>query len=304
MSEKVNIPKVGVCIVSYNSEKHITGCLSSLYENTNPKFICALVDNASKDQTVNMVYKYFPQTHVVINKINKGYAKANNQAIRYFLKKNVSYVLLLNPDTYVSSSLIQELVSVFEHNPLAGVVGPIVTYENDPKKIWFAGGKFNNIFCISSHPNMNKQLKSVHIYTRSVDFITGACMMIRSSVFGRVGLLPEDYFLYFEDVFFCKKIRHNGLTCMLLAKPLVKHYVSSSTGVMGENIMTPIRAYYFARNPLIYIQKEVRGMQKITCFIGQFFIRLPYYLCRMTWERVFLSIPAYFRGLASGLMLT
>lgn len=294
--------KVGVSIVTYNAAGYINQCLTSLYKNTHPDFSCVIVDNASSDETVEKIKHNFPQVKVFQNKTNRGFATAHNQAIRYFLSKKSNYILILNPDTSVKSSLIHELVGVFEKNINVAVVGPVIVYQNDPQKIWFAGGKYSQLFAITKHPFINQSLKSLNLKTKAVDFITGACMMIRADIFKKVGFLPEEYFLYFEDVFFCQKVKSLGYTCVLLAKPLVKHLVSAIAGRPGTNTLTPTRAYYYARNPLIYINSNVKGIQKLANLFGQFFIRLPYYLYSMIKDKSFNATPYYIRGLTDGLL--
>lgn len=295
--------RVGVAIVTHNDKEasYIVSCLSSLYKNSYTNFTCIAVDHASSDIITKKIRKKFPQVKVFKNKNDKGLAAAQNQTIRYFLSKKSDYILLLNPDTISKPSLIQEMIGVFEKNINAAVVGPIILYQNDPQKIWFAGGSYSQFFAITQHPFMNQSLTSVNLKTTTVDFITGACIMIRADIFKKVGFLPENYFLYFEDVFFCQKVRSLGYSCVLLAKPLIKHLVSGATGKMGTNTLTPIRAYYYARNPLIYIHSETYGMQKITNLFGQFFIRLPYYLYSMIKDKSFKAIPFYFKGLADGI---
>jgi hypothetical protein len=148
---------------------------------------------------------------------------------------------------------------------------------------------------------MNAELSRSKIVSNKVDFITGACMLIKTDILKKIGLLPEKYFLYFEDSFYCQKIRKNGYSCYLVAEPLVSHEVSTSTGKAGTNRMSPLRAYYFARNPLLYIRSEVHGVYSVSNYFGQFFIRLPYYLLVSLKNRDFEAIPSYFRGMIDGL---
>ena len=126
--------------------------------------------------------------------------------------------------------------------------------------------------------------------------------MIRASILEKTGLLPDRYFLYFEDSFFCQKVKEKGFINYFVSKPLVRHAVSASTGEMGKNTMTPLRAYYFARNPLWYIKSEVKGFRKITNFLGQFCIRLPHYFLQMIREGNVKGCRAYLSGIIDGLV--
>ena len=297
----IPIKKVGVVIVTYNSKKYIESCLDSVLNSNTPLEII-IIDNASTDTTVRLLQKRYPDVCLFQNQKNLGFGAGINIGLRHLLKKGgFDYILLLNPDTLVSKNLIEELIKPFSNQNKIGVTGPIITYQ-EKSKIWFAGGYFNKLFCFSRHPFMDKDINTVHITSGKTDFITGGCLMIKREVIDKVGLLDEKYFLYFEDVFFSTKVRKAGYTCHLVAKPLVSHLVSAVTGEAGTNRMTPLRAYYFARNPLLYIMGEVQGLLKLSNIFGQLFIRLPYYSFQMLKKKDFRSFISYLKGLRDGFM--
>lgn len=297
----IKAPKTGIVIVTYNSGSVIKDCLKSLLANSYPNMEVVVVDNASSDKTVQTIRTHFKNVYIVENKKNVGFGSANNIGIKYLLKKNCDFFLLLNPDTIPSPTLIKKLVSIFENNDRVGVAGCIINYANNHKKIWFAGGYFNRLFCFTRHRHMNQLLNRANVKSGKVDFITGACMMISSKVIKNVGFIPEEYFLYFEDVFFCQKIKEKGFSSYLLAESLISHHVSTSTGIRETNKMTPLRAYFFARNPLLYINGNMKGYLKLTGFIGQFFIRFPFYSYIVFKERNARSFYYYCKGVRDGL---
>lgn len=294
-------PKVGIVIVTYNSESVIKECLKSIFANNYPSMEVVVVDNASSDKTVPTIRKYFKKVHIITSKTNTGFGSANNMGIKYLLKRNSKYILLLNPDTISSPGLVKELINPFSQDKKIGITGCIITYQKNAKKIWFAGGYFNQFFCFTRHSYMDRLVSETIIRSRSVDFITGACMMIKAEVIRKAGFMPEEYFLYFEDVFYCQKIRRKGFSCYLISQPLVSHRTSTSTGIAQTNIMTPLRAYYFARNPLLYIRKNVNGILRLTNFLGQFCIRFPYYAFQTVKAGDMKALTAYFRGIFDGL---
>ncbi len=297
---KIEFSKVGAVIVTYNSGSYILNALDSLFKTNHPNLSVVVVDNGSKDSTVSRIRHKFKAVHIIENKKNDGYAKANNKGIRYLLLKKVEYILILNPDTIVSNNLFNELLKPMHENKNILAVGPLITYLKDPKKIWYAGGYFNKLFLYTKHPHMNKYLGIVKIYSGITDFITGACILVKKEAFEKIGFLPEEYFLYFEDVDFCKKINDKNYLCYFLAKPLVKHNVSSSSGIAGTNKISPLRAYYYARNPLLYIRKNGKGFSSLAWLFGQFFIRLPYYFLEMSRQRNPAVFLWYIRGIKDG----
>ncbi len=302
MSKNIH-SKVGIVILTYNSEKYIANCLKSIFNNKYKAFTCVVVDNYSTDETCNIVHKKYPYIKLLKNKANNGYAAGNNQGIRYLLKnKNISYILILNPDTLADKNLIKELTRFMNDTPDAGVTGPIITYTHEPNKIWYAGGILNILFLYTKHQYMDTYLNSNNYVSEKTDFVTGACIMIRTSVLNKTGLLPMDYFMYYEDVDFCQKVYKSGYSCYLLAKPLVRHYVSGSAGKVGSNELTPLRAYYYARNPFIFIKKNVKGIYLITNFIGQLVIRFPYYGLQLITKGNIRGLIAYLKGIRDGIL--
>lgn len=287
-------PKVGVVVLSFNSEKNIRDCLISLDKLTYPNYRVIVVDNASADKTVAIVQSEFPEVKLIRNKKNLGFAGGNNIGIRHALEEeNCEYVLLLNDDTVVAENLLEELLIPFEDSPDIGIVGPIIMYQDSPEEIWFAGGSFNEIFCYTRHPLMGKRLKEVRVFSGEVDFISGCCLLAKREVFEKVEPLPGKFFLYFEDSFWCHRVKRAGFNSFLVAKPLVWHKTFRE--------VTPLKAYYFARNPLLFIKDDTRGFLKFSNVLGQIFIRLPFYFFLMVRWGEWRSISAYLRGLVAGL---
>ena len=136
--------------------------------------------------------------------IHDGYAQGNNSGIIRLLRQKCAYILLINDDTVSNPNLISKLVRSFNTDPSIGIVGPTIAYFNKPNIVWYAGGNLNRLFCFTTHPNMNKNVK--YARTGYTDFVTGCCMIVRNSVFEDSGLLDTRFEYYFEDAFFCKKL--------------------------------------------------------------------------------------------------
>lgn len=297
---KKKIQKVGVVVVTHNSQDFIYSCLKSIIDNKFSGLEIVVVDNASRDSTILVIKKNF-KVKIIKNEKGLGFVAANNIGIKFLIKKGVGYILQINPDTISSPELVEKLLGVFKKDPKIGVCGCIITYTGKRGKVWFAGGYFNRLFCYTRHKFMDKQLKDIKPKSGYTDFITGACMMIDANIFKKIRFSPDKYFLYFEDVFFCENVKKAGFACFLLAEPLVSHIVSATIGIAQTNKMTPVRAYFFARNPLLYIKSDVKGYLKITNLIGQLFIRLPYYTYKMIREKNLKSIYFYYRGIVDSM---
>jgi GT2 family glycosyltransferase len=293
-------PKVGVTILTFNAAEYLGACLASLYANTYPNFQVVVVDNASVDQTTFLIQKQFPQTHLIQNKKNLGFAKGNNRGLRYLLDQGCTYFLLLNDDTEVDQQLIEKLVKPMRDDPQIGIVGPIITCYKQPETIWFAGGEFNQTFAYTRHPHLGKKLRQTKHIKKRVDFVTGCCLMTKRQVLEQIGFLDETFGYYFEDVFFCLKAKKAGFYVRLVDKPLVKHRVSATSRREGLHL-SPFQAYYFARNPFLFINQETSRWQKLTQILGQFLIRFPYYSYQIMKQGTPSVFASYSRGLIDGL---
>ncbi len=290
---------VGIVIVTYNSARTIESCLDSVSAILYPNLEVVVVDNASTDNTKKIISKKNKKITFLENKKNVGFAAGNNLGIEIFMKKGIEFILLLNPDTEVKPHIIENLLEPFQKKDV-GIVGCAITYHNSDT-IWFAGGSFNKYFCYTKHTKMNRPVSLLNQKIKETVFITGCCMMVRRSVFEKIGFLDSSFGFYFEDVDFCLRAYEAGYICKIIEKPLVSHRVSSSSGVEGSNKLTPFKAFYYGRNPFFIINKHIKGWKKVTAVFGQFFIRLPFHGMNMLKQKDFRALFAFVRGMKEGL---
>src|SRR3990167_10084654 len=115
--------KVGIIIVSFNSENYITDCLKSIFTNTYSDIEVVVVDNSSLDKTIPVIKKNFKKVHTIKNSINLGFGTANNIGIKYLISKKCDYILLINPDAISSTTLVEKLLKPFKINKKIAVAG-------------------------------------------------------------------------------------------------------------------------------------------------------------------------------------
>jgi len=230
----LNPSALSIIIVSWNTCKLLEKCLGSILANppTSP-FENWVVDNASTDDSPRMVREKFPQVHLVENRENVGFAQANNQAIQRCTGK---YILLLNPDTLVTSGALQALADFLDQHPEAGAAGARILNPDGSLQI-------------SSHPRptLSRELwRLFHLdrlspyaeypltkwetnQAQEVDALMGACLLLRSDVLGQVGFLDEDYFIYSEEVDLCYRIQRAGWRLFWVPQAEVVHFGGQST---------------------------------------------------------------------------
>ena len=206
---------LSIIIISYNTEQLLYNCLKSVYQTVkNTDFDVIVVDNGSSDKSVDMLKSYFPQVHLITNNINNGFSKANNQAI---LLTDSRYILLLNSDTLLRESAVDELVQFLDEHSDVAAVGPKVL--NADGSIQSKGGSFPSITsALLILFRLDKWLPMKVKYSmfnkifwsdddlRKVDWVCGCCLMARKAVIDKIGGLSEEFFFYGEDVEWCYRV--------------------------------------------------------------------------------------------------
>ncbi|MDO9399789.1 MAG: glycosyltransferase family 2 protein [bacterium] len=207
---------LSVIIVSWNVKEKLRDNLEALFKSQNVSFEVFVVDNNSKDNTVEVVKNNFPDVKLIANQENLGFAKANNQAIK--LAKG-RYILLLNPDMRVFDNTLSDMVFWMDKNKQAMVAGCKLVDENKKivKHVRCFPALADQLAIILKIPHifptvLNKYLRNDFDYTISakVDSVRGGFFMIRKEAIEKIGLLDERFFLWFEEVDYCKRVKQFG----------------------------------------------------------------------------------------------
>ena len=208
-----------VVIVSWNVKDKLRACLDSVFTQTGLGALeVFVVDNASGDHSAQMAAKEFPQVKLIANIENRGFAAACNQAIR---RSSGSKILLLNPDCSLAPTALAALDLFIAGHPKAGVVGgKLLGMDGKPQSSVrrFPSLSSQAVILTKIHhlyPNsvgVNKYLASDHDYDKSstVDQVMGAFFAIPRQIIAEVGLLDERFFLWFEEVDYCKRVKQAG----------------------------------------------------------------------------------------------
>ena len=230
---------LSVIVVTYNSEEYIEKCLSFLEELAPQcKIELIIVDNASENSGLDKIKRIFPQAAVKINEKNFGYAKAANLGI---LNARGKYLLLLNPDCYVKSSEIIRLIGYFETHPQVGIVGPEIL--NPDGSIQGSARAFPNAWtALFGRNSLLSRLFPRNKFTRQniitspeikkpieVDWVSGVLMGVRKEAVLDVGLMDENFFLYWEDADWCTRFRHQGWKVIYYPLARATHSIGGST---------------------------------------------------------------------------
>ncbi|NLI74665.1 MAG: glycosyltransferase family 2 protein [Euryarchaeota archaeon] len=289
--------KIAVAVVNWKRAADTLECLASLMNHSYYDLELIVVDNGSEDGSVEKIAEHFPQVRLIALERNEGYVVGINTAIKEALKNDPEFVLIMNNDAVSTPYFLKPLIDIMDRRPQCGVAGPKILYY-DSDLIWFGGGAYNKWLGYTKHQGMDRA--DIEDVERQVDYITGCAALIRSEVFQHIGLYDEEFTIYFEDLDLGLRAEAAGYESWYVPSSIVRHKVSASAGMIGENVLTPMRAYYYARNALLVIGKNRKGIQATTSIMGQYLVAMPYYSLGILLGPIKRSIFSYIRGLWEG----
>jgi GT2 family glycosyltransferase len=231
---------LSIIIVNYNTKDMLQQCLFALYYGPRSiPFETILVDNGSRDGSTSMVRKDFPEVHIIENKENVGFASANNLGLGI---ARGDYILLLNSDTRVIGDALVKLVSFLDHHPNVGVVSGRLVYPDfsDQGVARTFPKPFNALFGRTTLLNRlfpNNRYSRKYLVSRQqksdkpfeVDWVSGACLLVRKRVIDEVGFLDQKFFMYWEDADLCFRIKQKGWKVFCVPEALIIHYEGKSS---------------------------------------------------------------------------
>ncbi len=228
---------LSICIVSYNVREYLEICIDSILEHaSNIKHEIIVVDNNSKDNTKELFSAKYTGIKFIASDKNLGFAAANNIAIK---ESQGQYIILLNPDTKICNNSLQNLIACLKQHPECGVVGPQLLNKNDSLQNGLREfPRLSNALIRNSWlkhiPFFKKRIDKYHMrnfdLTKSgyVDQVSGAAMMFSKATLQKIGLLDEMFFIFFEEVDFCKRVRDAGLKVFYFPQSQIYHWGGKS----------------------------------------------------------------------------
>lgn len=284
-----DLPLVSIITINYNQEIVTCELLQSL-RNINYKNIeVIVVDNASKINPSKLISEKFPETKVIISDVNLGFAGGNNLGIRQAKGK---YILLLNNDTEVEPGFLQPLVSLMENNEMVGMASPKIVYFNT-NIIQYAGSRAINPYTGRGRKIGNKEADYGQFNeTRETDLAHGAALMVSKAMIDKVGMMSEIFFLYYEEHDWCEAVKRAGYKIFYVADSTVYHKESMS---VGKN--NPMKTYYMNRNRLLYMRRNVMGLQLVFALLFFAMISVPKNTIKFIVNRETKHLKAFYKGI-------
>jgi GT2 family glycosyltransferase len=258
--------RVAAIVVAYNSARELPlslGCLSAL-----PLDRIVVIDNSSTDNSIEIAKQYTPY---VTSLPNVGFGAAINAAAASL--SNVDAYFLLNPDCHLTDKSFALLTDALTDDPRLGLVAPLMRYpdgrygissgsEPSMAKEWLAALRIDHLVprrlksYLARSTLMRKRFRMLDYLvveptpqTRAVDWVSGFCMLVRASAFRELGGFDPRFFLYFEDIDICKRLRANGWGVASVGASVAEHKESTSTSTVGKRqLYRSGMVVYFARH--------------------------------------------------------
>jgi len=255
---------ISIIIVNYNVKEFLQNLLHSLEKaSSNISTEIIIVDNASDDGSVEFIREKFPEVKIIANKINLGFGKANNQALKQASGK---YILLINPDSVVSEDTFERMITFFENNPTAGLAGCKILNPDGTLQLacrrsfpgpWTSFCKVTGLSTLFPKSKLFARYNLTYHdenKTYEVDAVSGSFMMIRKEVYDNVGGFDEDFFMYGEDLDLSYRIQKAGYKVYYVHETQIIHYKGEST---KRSSIDETKVFYDAMH--LFVKKHLSG---------------------------------------------
>jgi GT2 family glycosyltransferase len=299
---------ISIIIVSWNTHDILRDCLKSVYDQVKGiTFEVIVIDNASSDDSAEMVKTAFPGVILIENAANRGFAAANNQGMKIAKGR---YVLLLNSDTIVLDNAIQETVTFADNHPEAAVAGcKVLNLNKSLQPTCFMFPSLLNLFLSSTY--LYKLFPRSRFFgrermtwwdrddIREVEVVTGCFMLVRKQAIDQIGLMDEGFFMYAEETDWCYRFKKAGWKILFTPDPRIIHLGGASSKKVRPEMMLQLR-----KSILLFLRKHrsyiVYLLSKLL-IVFWFLIRIPYWrmkslMSKENSQEARLTAETYWRG--------
>lgn len=247
--------------INYNGLEDTCELIDSLIRTVRSiTYEIIVVDNASRGNEASQIQVRYPLVKIIVSSVNKGFSGGNNIGIR---EASGKYLMLINNDTYIQEDGFDQLIQRFETSSDIGVVCPKIKFSKGEQEIQYAGfSKLSLITLRNKGIGFGEKDNGQYNQAMPTAFAHGAAMLIKREVIEQVGLMPEEFFLYYEEMDWSSCIQRKGFQIWYDPSCTVYHKESKSTG-----LQSPLKTYYMTRNRLLYARRNRFGLNKYLCYL-------------------------------------
>lgn len=288
---------LSIITINYNGLKDTCDLIDSLpLEDKSLEVI--VVDNASKEDEASIIASRYPQVKVIRSEQNLGFAGGNNLGIKAALGR---YLFFINNDTILRCKkedvrckmFFQPLTDRLESSPEIGMVCPKIRFAWGNKPIQFAGYTPLSRYTMRNHSiGFGEKDKGQYDTAHPTPYAHGAAMMVKREAIEKVGLMPECYFLYYEELDWSMMFTRAGYTIWYEPACTIYHKESQAT---GQN--SPLKTYYLTRNRLLFVKRNIKGLRRYITHTYLLLVVAPRDICRYILHRQFNLASATIKGI-------
>lgn len=263
------IPEISIITVNYNGFQETKELIESLQKHVHScSYEIIVVDNGSRQNEATLLKQAYPGIQVLRSEQNAGFAGGNNLGIKI---ARGEYIFLLNNDALIRDDSLHFLKDCLANHPGIGAVSPKIKFAVPPQHIQYAGFTPLSKYTLRNRSiGYNKPDQPLYNIPGKTAFLHGAALMIKREVVEKTGLMPEIYFLYYEEMDWCSQISRQGYELWYEPRCTVFHKESCTTGPNS-----PLKTYYLSRNRLLYASRNCQGFSGIIAILYQIIIANP-----------------------------
>lgn len=293
-----NTPDISFITICYNGFKDTCELIESLQDKIHSvSYEIIVVDNASREDEAAKIQKLYPTVVAIRSNENSGFSGGNNIGIRVAKGK---YIFLINNDTYIESDNVSSLIERLESRPDIGGVSPKIRFAFPPQHIQFAGFTPLSPITLRNHMlGFGCPDDGTFDTPQPTSYLHGAAMMIKREVIEKAGMMPEIFFLYYEELDWSTRMTRAGYELWYDPRCTVFHKESQSTGQLSK-----LRTYYLTRNRLFYARRNLKGFNRLASILYQSTIAATKNSVVYLMKGRFDLAAAVFYGVNSGLFLS
>lgn len=285
----MNKPLVSIITINFNQASTTAELLRTLEKVSYPAFEVIVVDNGSTEN-IDWIVTAFPTVTFLKTGQNLGFSGGNNVGMR--IAKG-DYFLLLNNDTEVPEHFLEPMVERMLSDPTIGALSPKIIFHAPPQLIQYAGFTPINPYTMRGFSIGFKEVDNgQYAVAMPTSRAHGAAMLISRKVVNTIGLMPEIYFLYYEEMDYCEQIKRAGYTIWYEAQSMIYHKESVST---GKNSV--LKTYYLSRNRLLYTRRNVSTFAFIISSAYFALLVIPKSIFQFGIRREWKHLSAFMKGI-------
>jgi GT2 family glycosyltransferase len=262
-------PLVSIITLNYNQTEVTCEFLDSTRKLAYKNYEILLCDMASDvDPTPVVLAGNYPNTRILVSNTNLGFAGGNNWGMRH---ARGDFIFIVNNDTEVTAELLNHLLQPFKDNAEVGVTSPKILYYDNPDTIQYAGFRPINPYTgRTSTVGEKEKDRGQHDLSGPTPASHGCAMMVKREVIEKTGMLPEKFFLYYEEWDWSTRIRKAGYTIWYTAEAVIYHKGSVSIGEKN-----PLKVYYLTRNRILFMRRNMKSNHLLVFYLFFTFFAVP-----------------------------